>query len=177
MITVRLDHVLNVAFSTLLLTGCGTQFGTPPTPMGLTSVPQSDIRPASSLKTTFSLQDENLSGTFSGTCAHSMFEFVAYGRAIGPIKGTFQAYGSWKIGPFQWQFQEQFKIKARTKTVEGSVVGTQAGGRSTCEDFKDKPLFYFAHHQEGRLRAVIGHEHFSRVFLEQFERGVKGGAT
>ncbi|HVR45634.1 MAG TPA: hypothetical protein VMT95_03165 [Candidatus Binatia bacterium] len=163
--------------STLLLTGCSAQFGTPATPMGLTSVRQSDIRPASSLKTSFSLQDEILSGSYSGACAHSRFEFVAYGRAIGPIKGTFLAYGSWKVGPFEWQFQEQFKIKARTKTIEGSVVGTQDGGRSTCEDFKDKPLFYFAHHQEGRLRAVIGHDHFSRVFLEQFERGVKGGAT
>lgn len=176
MITVRLDHVLNVALSTLLLTACEGPIGAPGVPTAATSAAQILSRQSPSLKTSFSLQNETLSGTYSGTCARSTFEFVAYGRAIGPIKGTFQAYGSWKVGPFEWQFQEHFKIKARTTTVAGSVVGTQDGGRSTCEDFKDKPLFYFAHHQEGRLRAVIGHDHFSRVFLEQFEHGVKGGA-
>jgi len=171
MITVRLDHVLNVGLSTLFLTGCAAQIGTLPTPAGL----ESATRPAASLKGNTSLQNEILSGTYTGTCVHSKFEFAAYGRAIGPVKGTFQAYGSWKVGPYEWQFQEQFKLKSRTKTVEGSVVGTQNRSRSTCEDFKDKPLFYFANHQEGRLRAVIAHDHFSRVFLEQFEHPVRIG--
>ncbi|HEY6325300.1 MAG TPA: hypothetical protein VIW73_02120 [Candidatus Cybelea sp.] len=177
MITVRLDHVLNVGLTAVLLTACGGPIGAPAVPTASTSVAQTISRPPAALKANLSLQNEILSGTYSGTCAHATFEFVAYGRAIGPIKGTFQAYGSWKVGHYVWQFQEQFKIKSRTKTVDGSVIGTEAGGKSTCDDFKDKPLFYFAHHQEGRLHAVIGHDHFTRVFLERFERGVRVGGA
>ncbi len=172
MITLRLDHVLNVGLSAVLLSGCGGRIGMPAAPMQ-----RSATRPMSSLKPSFSLKDEILSGSYSSMCARSKLEFVANGRAIGPIKGTFLAYGTWKVGPNEWQFQEQFKIKSRTATIEGSVLGTEAGGKSTCEDFKDRPLFYFAHHQEGRVRAVIGHEHFSRVFLEQFQHGVRAGGV
>jgi hypothetical protein len=176
MITLRFGHVLNVGLSAMLLTACGGPIG-PAVPIGSASATQAVSRPAASLKTNLSLQNEILSGTYTGTCARSTFEFVADGRAIGPIKGTFKAYGSWKVGPNEWQFQEQFKIKSRTKTIDGSVLGTEEGGRSTCEDFKDRPLFYFAHHEEGRLRAVIGHDHFSRVFLEQFQHGVRVGGV
>lgn len=175
MITIRFGHVLNVALSAMLLAACGGPLQTSVVPPGSTSVAQIISAPAASLKANVSLQNETLTGTYTGTCAHSKFEFVAYGRAIGPVKGTFQAYGSWKVGPYEWQFQEQFKLKSRTKTIEGSVVGTQDRSRSSCEAFKDKPLFYFANHQEGRLRAVIGHDHFSRVFLERFEHPVRIG--
>jgi hypothetical protein len=175
MITLRLDHVLNVGLSTLFLTGCGAQIGPRAVPMGLASTPQSVSPPATLQSADFSLKGEVLSGTYSSTCAHSKLEFVANGRAIGPVKGTFFAYGTWKVGPYEWQFQERFKIKSRTATLGGSVLGTDPGGRSTCLYFRDRPLIYFAHHEEGRMRAVIGHDHFSRVFLEQFEAGVRGG--
>ncbi|MBV8498569.1 MAG: hypothetical protein JO003_04885 [Candidatus Eremiobacteraeota bacterium] len=175
MITLRLDHVLNVAICTLLFAGCSGQIGTPVVPAGLT-VGQSARGAPPPRNAAFSLKDEVLSGTYSGMCSHSKFEFVANGRAIGPVKGTFLAYGSWKVGPNEWQFQERFKIKSRTERLDGSVLGTEAGGRSTCAAFRDKPLFYFAHHEEGRMRSAIGHDHFSRVFLEQFEAGVRIGA-
>jgi len=177
MITLRLDHVLNVGLSTLLLAGCGGQLGAPAAPTGLAAARPSAGRAASWPRSNASLRDEVLSGTYSGTCTHRDFDFVAEGRAIGPIKGTFLAYGTWKVGPNEWQFQEHFKIKSRRTTLGGSVVGTEAGGKSTCEEFRDKPLFYFAHHEEGRVRAVIGHQRFSRVFLEQFENRVRNGGS
>jgi len=175
MITLRLDHVLYVVVSTLFLAGCSGQIGAPVAPTNLTAPGLSLARPESRPEPTFTLQNEILSGTYSSMCAHSKLEFVGEGKAIGPIKGTFLAYGSWKVGPNVWQFQERFTIKSRMKNFIGSVLGTEPGGRSTCEDFKGKPLFYFAHHEEGRVRAVIGHDHFSRVFLEQFEHGLRGG--
>ncbi len=178
MTTLRLDHVLNVGLSALLLAGCGSQIGMPHDAMGNIPTAQS-IAPTRTIRSAdFSLRDEVLSGTYSSMCAHSKVEFVANGRAIGPIKGTFLAYGTWKVGPNVWQFQERFKIKSsrlRGGTLDGSVLGTDAGGKSTCEAFRDKPLFYFAHHEEGKMRAVIRHDHFSRVFLEQFEEGVRVG--
>lgn len=173
MIALRLDHVLNVGLSTLLLAGCGGQVRITPAQASLTPAQRPIGRPVS--LPGISLQDEVLTGTYSSTCAHSKLDFVADGRAVGPIKGTFLAYGTWKVGPNEWQFHEQFKIKSRKMALEGAVLGTKAGGRSTCQDFKDKPLFYFARHEQGRVRAVIRHERLSRVFLEQFERGVRVG--
>jgi hypothetical protein len=177
MITLRFDHVLNVGLSLLLLTGCGGQMGMAPAAAALTPAGQSIGRPAPWPKTDVSLQDEVLSGTYTSTCERTRLVFVASGRAIGPMKGAFLAYGYWQVGPNEWQFEERFKIKSRRKTLAGAVLGTETGGKSTCAAFKDKPLFYFARREEGRARAVIRHERFSRVFLEQFERGWKSSGT
>jgi len=163
-----------------LLAGCGGQMGTPGAPIGV--APSNDIsamKPAP-IKTSSLLDSEVLSGTYSGICTNSKLEFVAEGDAMGPLTGTFTAYGTWRVGKNEWVFQEEFQIKSRTRTTRGTVLGSRVGSAgSACSFFQDRMLFYFAHGEEGRMHAIIGHFHTSRVFLEQFKHGVgvRGGVT
>jgi hypothetical protein len=166
-------HALSIGLMTLLLAGCGGQIGTPGAPIGVAPSNDTSMRPAP-IKTSSLLESEVLSGTYSGTCTNSKLQFVAEGDAMGPLSGTFTAYGTWKVGKNEWEFQEQFRIKSGTRTVRGTVLGSQVGSvGSGCDFFKDRMLYYFTHGEEGRIRAIIGHFRSSRVFLEQFKHGVK----
>jgi hypothetical protein len=167
-------HALSIGLTTLLLAGCGGQVGTPAAPSGIAQL--NDAAPGTPvpIRANSTLSDEVLSGTYYGSCTNSKLQFVAEGDAMGPVKGTFTAYGTWKVGRNQWEFQEQFTIKSRAHTTRGTVLGSavRSAGPS-CGMFKSRLLFYFAHHEEGRLHAVIGHFRSSRVFIEEFKRGVR----
>jgi hypothetical protein len=173
-------HALSIGLTVLFLAGCGGQIGTPGAPIGV--APSNDTPPMgpAALKASSLLNSEVLSGTYSGTCTNSRLQFVAEGDAMGPVSGTFTAYGTWRVGKNEWEFQEQFRIKSGTRTMRGTVLGSQVRSlRSSCGLFKERTLYYFTHGEEGRIRAIIGHFGFSRVFLEQFKHGVevRGGVA
>ena len=167
-------HALSIGLTILLLAGCGGQIAPPGAPIRVAPSNDTASMGPPPIKTSSLLESEVLSGTYSGTCTTSKLEFVAEGDAMGPVKGTFTAYGTWKIGKYEWEFQEQFRIKSGNRTMRGTVLGSQVGSAGPgCSNFNERMLFYFTHGEEGRIRAIIGHFRVSRVFLEQFKHGVR----
>jgi hypothetical protein len=165
-------HALSIGLTILFLAGCGGRMGMPGAPIGV--APSNDTSPMgpSTFKTGALLDSEVLSGTYNASCTKSNLQFVAEGDAMGPVTGTFTAYGTWKVGKNEWEFQEQFRIKSHARVMRGTVLGSEVTSARGCSDFKSRMLFYFTRGEEGRMRAIIAHFHSSRVFLEQFKHGV-----